>query len=374
MLLNAAGASEFFVICIGQLSSFPDLSGKHGKRSVRVFINNMTAGGYMADLSTTYMGLKLKNPVIAGSSGITGSVEDVKKAVDAGASAVVLKSLFEEQIHNESGYAIDTNEQLSYYAQAEDYIRSYTRGNDLKQYLDLIRGSKAAVGVPVIASINCVSSSEWTEFASQIQRAGADGLELNLFMLPSDLRKDSARNEQVYLDILERVTKQVGIPVAAKISYYFSGLANMTGKIASTGVSGLVMFNRFFSPDIDIESFEMKSSNVFSTPEELAMSLRWVAMLSSRVSCDIAASTGIHDGEALIKQLLAGAKAGQVVSVLYRKGYSAIGEMLGELDDYMERHGFSSLDEIIGKMSFDKADNPAAYERVQFMKHFSGIS
>lgn len=328
----------------------------------------------MADLSTTYMGLKLKNPLIAGSSGMTGSVEDVKKAVDAGAGAVVLKSLFEEQIRNESGSAIGSNEQLYYYAQAEDYIRSYTRGNDLREYLDLVSGSKDAVSVPVIASINCVSSSEWTEFASQVQRAGADGLELNMFMLPSDPRKDSSQNERIYLDILEKVTKLVSIPVAAKISYYFSGLANMAGKIAATGVSGLVMFNRFFSPDIDIETFKVKNSHVFSAPEELAISLRWVAMLSSRVPCDVAASTGIHDGKALIKQLLAGAKAGQVASVLYRKGYGAIGEMLSELDAYMRRHNFSCLDEMIGKMSVDKTDNPAAYERVQFMKYFSGIS
>lgn len=328
----------------------------------------------MADISTTYMGLKLRNPVIVGSSGMTESVEGVSKAAEAGAGGVVLKSLFEEQIHNETGYAIQTNEQLYYYAQAEDYIRSYTRGNDLRQYLDLITGCKAAADIPVIASINCVSSSEWMEFAFQIQRAGADALELNMFMLPSDPRVDSGQREEVYLDILEKVSRQISIPVAAKISYYFSGLTNMTGKIAETGARGLVMFNRFYSPDIDIDTFELKSSNVFSTPDELALSLRWVAMLSSRISCDIAASTGIHDGEALIKQLLAGAKAGQIVSVLYRRGYAAVGEMLEELHAYMERHGFSSLDEFIGRMSFDRADNPAAYERMQFMKYFSGIS
>ncbi|UZJ41375.1 dihydroorotate dehydrogenase-like protein [Prosthecochloris sp. SCSIO W1101] len=328
----------------------------------------------MADVSTAYMGLKLKNPLIVGSSGMTESVESVCKAAEAGAGAVVLKSLFEEQIHHESGYTIQTNEQLYYYAQAEDYIHSYTRGNDLKHYLDLISGCKDAVDIPVIASINCVSASEWTEFASQIQRAGADGLELNIFLLPSDPRKDGGQNEQAYLDVLEKVTRQVSIPVAAKISYYFSGLANMVGKIAATGTKGLVMFNRFFSPDIDIETFEVKSSHVFSVPEELAISLRWVAMLSSRTPCDIAASTGIHNGEALIKQLLAGAKAGQIASVLYRKGYAAIGTMLQELYDYMERHGFSSLDEVVGKMSLGRADNPAAYERVQFMKYFSGIS
>jgi len=328
----------------------------------------------MADLSTTYMGLKLKNPVIAGSSGMTESVESVTKAADAGAGAVVLKSLFEEQIHNESGYAIDSNEQDYYYAQAEEYIRNYTRGNDLREYLDLISGCKGAVDIPVIASINCVSSSEWTDFAVQAQRAGADGLELNMFMLPSDPERDSGQSEQVYLDVLEKVTGLISIPVAAKISYYFSGLANMVEKIASTGISGLVMFNRFFSPDIDIDKFEVKSTNVFSSPQDLSLSLRWVAMLSSRVPCDIAASTGIHDGTALIKQLLAGAKAGQIASVLYSEGYEVIGAMLGELDAYMERHNFSTLDEMVGKMSFEKSGNPAAYERVQFMKYFSGIS
>ena len=328
----------------------------------------------MADLSTTYMGLKLKNPVIAGSSGMTESVESVTKAADAGAGAVVLKSLFEEQIHNESGYAIDSNEQDYYYAQAEEYIRNYTRGNDLREYLDLISGCKGAVDIPVIASINCVSSSEWTDFAVQAQRAGADGLELNMFMLPSDPERDSGQSEQVYLDVLEKVTGLISIPVAAKISYYFSGLANMVEKIASTGISGLVMFNRFFSPDIDIDKFEVKSTNVFSSPQDLSLSLRWVAMLSSRVPCDIAASTGIHDGTALIKQLLAGAKAGQIASVLYSEGYEVIGAMLGELDAYMERHNFSTLDEMVVKMSFEKSGNPAAYERVQFMKYFSGIS
>ena len=336
--------------------------------------NNKTDGGIMADLSTTYMGMKLNNPVIAGSSGMTGSLENVRKAADAGAGAIVLKSLFEEQIHHESGYAIEANEQLYYYAQAEDYISRYTRGNDLREYLDLISGSKEQVDIPVIASINCVSPSEWTEFAAQIERAGADALELNLFMLPSDPAVDSGQRERTYLDILEDVTGRLRIPVAAKISSYFSGLANMAANIAGTGVRGIVMFNRFYSPDIDIDSFELKPSSVFSSPDEIAFSLRWVAMLSSRIPCDIAASTGIHDGTALVKQLLAGARVGQVVSALYKNGYSVIKGILEELDAYMARHGFSSLDEVIGKMSIGKTENPAAYERVQFMKHFGGIS
>ncbi|ASQ91453.1 diguanylate cyclase [Prosthecochloris sp. GSB1] len=328
----------------------------------------------MADISTTYMGLKLKNPVIAASSGMTESAEQVRKLAKAGAGAVVLKSLFEEQIRSESGYEINANEQNYYYAQAEDYIRSYTRGNDMRQYLDLVAECRDAVDIPVIASINCVSSSEWTEFAAQVQRAGADALELNLFTLPSDPVREGSMNEQVYLDVLGKVTKAVSIPVAAKISHYFSGLANMVQKIASTGVGGLVMFNRFYAPDIDIETIEIKSSNVLSSPEELATSLRWIALLSSRVPCDIAASTGIHDSAGLVKQLLAGAKAGQIASVLYRKGLGSIAEMLEELEAYMDRHDFGSLEKLIGRAAFGRAENPAAYERVQFMKYFGGLA
>ncbi|MBO8093032.1 MAG: dihydroorotate dehydrogenase-like protein [Prosthecochloris sp.] len=327
----------------------------------------------MPDFSTTYMGLKLKTPVIAASSGMTDSVEKVKKLAEAGAGAVVLKSLFEEQIRYESDYSIEENEQLYYFGQAEDYIRDYTRGNELREYLDLISACKDAVDIPVIASLNCVSASGWTSFASQIQRAGADGLELNMFILPSDPNRDSAVNEQVYFDIVNRISKDVTLPLAAKISYYSAGLASMVKKLSGTGIRGLVLFNRFFSPDIDIDTFEIKSSNLFSSPEDLSLPLRWVAMLSSMISCDIAASTGIHSGEALVKQLLAGAKAGQIASVLYHQGPGVIGTMLSDLEAYMNRHRFSSLGDIIGKVNLHNADNPAAWERVQFMKYFSDI-
>ena len=192
-------------------------------------------------------------------------------------------------------------------------------------------------------------------------------------MLPSDPLRTGDQNEAVYFEILDKITKTVKIPVAAKISYYFSGLSKMALKLSWTGIKGLVMFNRFFSPDIDIDRFEVKATNVFSTPAELATSLRWVAMLSSKLHCDIAASTGIHDGKAVIKQLLAGAKAVQIASVIYKKGFREVTLMLDEITAWMEQHNFKSLDEFVGKMSVKEADNPAAYERVQFMKHFSGI-
>lgn len=327
----------------------------------------------MANLSTTYMGLKLKNPIIIGSSGLTNSVENIKEAAANGAAAVVLKSLFEEQILHSASHTLMQNQGSNYYPEAEDYIRNYTRSSDLDNYLKLIRDSKKAVDIPIIASINCVSSREWTDFAKKIEEAGADALELNIFVLPSDPTKSGEQNEALYFDILEKITKTVKIPVSAKVSYYFSGMAKMALKLSWTGISGLVLFNRFFSPDIDIDNFEVKATNVFSTPAELSTSLRWVAMLSSQVQCDIAASTGIHDGKAVIKQLLAGAKAVQVASVIYKKGFKEVQFMLDEITVYMDQHNFKTLDQFIGRMSVKKAENPAAYERVQFMKHFSGI-
>ncbi len=327
----------------------------------------------MLTISTSYMGLKLKNPIIIGSSGLTNSVENIKEAAAHGAAAVVLKSLFEEQIQHAASHTLTQSDHTPYYPEAEDYVRNYTRQNDVENYLKLIRDCKQAVDIPIIASINCVSLAEWTDFALKIEQAGADGLELNIFILPSDPHQSGEDNEKVYFEIIEKIIKTVHIPVALKISYYFSGLARFALKLSWTGIKGLVLFNRFFSPDIDIEKFEIKATNVFSHPAELSQSLRWVAMLSTKVQCDIAASTGIHDGKAMIKQLLAGANAVQVASVIYKKGFQEIELMLAELEEWMTRHNFTSTEEFIGKMSIKKADNPAAYERVQFMKHFSGI-
>jgi dihydroorotate dehydrogenase (fumarate) len=327
----------------------------------------------MADLSTTYMGLKLRNPIIAGSSGLTNSIENLTKLDQQGAGAVVLKSLFEEQINYAVNKTFHQSENNYTYSEALDYISHYTRENDLEKYLKLIRDAKSKISIPVMASINCVSSMEWTSFAQSMQQAGADAIELNVFILPSDPRRKADQNEQVYFDIIQSVLKQVNIPVAVKISWYFSGFANMAMQLSWTGISGLVLFNRFFSPDIDIEKFEITTSNVFSSPEEMSLPLRWVAMLSDKVQCDISASTGIHDGSSAIKQLLAGAKTIQVASVLYKKGFEQIGLMTKEIEEWMNRHDFASTQDFIGKMSLKEVSNPASYERVQFMKFFSGI-
>lgn len=327
----------------------------------------------MADLRTRYMGLSLRNPIIVGSSGLTNSVEKIKELEKMGAGAVVLKSLFEEQIRFQINHSVTQSESVYSYPEAEDYIGNYTKETNVAEYLTLIRKCKSSVSIPIIASVNCVSSIEWISFAQKIQEAGADALELNIFILPSDPKRNSEQNEQVYFDIAMAIIKQVSIPVALKISYYFSSLTNTALKLSWTGIKGMVLFNRFYSPDIDIDKFEVTSSNVLSSPEEISTSLRWVAMLSDRLHCDISASTGVHDGEGVIKQLLAGAKAVQITSCLYKNGTGVIPEMLKFIEAWMDNHEFKTTNDFIGKMSFKEADNPAAYERVQFMKHFAGI-
>lgn len=321
------------------------------------------------------MGFKLKNPIIAGSSGLNKTVENLQKLEKHGAAAVVLKSLFEEQIMHEVNKVMnnkDNRENYSY-PEAEDYISNYTKEKDLNDYLRLIEQGKKTITIPLIASINCISASEWTTFAKKIENAGADALELNVFILPSDTKRDSAQNEQLYFDVVTEVMRQVSIPVALKVSHYFSSLAKTTLKLSWTGIAGMVLFNRFFSPEIDIDQFRVTSSHVFSTKDEIYTPLRWIAMLSDRLHCDIAGSTGVHDGEGAVKMLLAGARAVQIASVLYKNGFEAIGEINAFIEQWMDKHNFKTTDEFIGKMSVKFAENPAAYERVQFMKHFAGI-
>ncbi len=327
----------------------------------------------MVNIATTYMGLSLSSPVIIGSSGLTSSIDNIKEFATRGAGAVVLKSLFEEQIKYEIAHTSAHDLTANLYPEAQDYIANYSRNHRVSEYLDLIRTAKREVSIPIIASINCISSEEWVSFAKKIEEAGADALELNVFIMPSDPSFGAEHNEKVYFAILDEVKKLISIPIALKISYYFSGLAKMALKLSWAGAKGLVLFNRFYSPDININTMKVVATNVFSTPEEISTSLRWVAMLSDRVYCDVCASTGVHDSEGLIKQLLAGAKAVQIASTLYKNGFDRIDEMNSGLKAWMEQHGYEKIEDFVGKMSFKKAENPGAYERVQFMKHFAGI-
>ena len=327
----------------------------------------------MANLATTYMGLNIKSPLVIGSSGLTNSVENIEKFAKLGAGAIVLKSLFEEQIMHEASFVLKQDTSSNYYPEAEDYILNYTKQNSVQNYLDLIKEAKGKVDIPIIASINCTSASEWTSFAKSIEAAGADGLELNIFVMPSDINRSSEENEQVYFDIVNKVKQETSLPISVKLSYHFSSLANTLEKLSWTGIKSLTLFNRFFSPDIDVNKMEVKPSFVFSKAEDIGTSLRWVAMLSNRLRCELSASTGVHNGEAVIKQLLAGAQTVQIASVLYKDGIESVSGLLNDINKWMDEKGFADIAAFRGKMSIDKTTNPGAYERVQFMKHFAGI-
>jgi len=323
------------------------------------------------DLTTTYLGLQLNNPIIAGSSGKTDSTKKIQKLEQSGAGAVVLKSIFEEEIVFEHEDIMEEAQSAGVNLDQFDYYDFHLRGKKLNSYITLIKESKATVSIPIIASINCVYSHEWISFAEQIQDAGADAIELNMFFLPSDFTRSGQEQERIYFKIIDTLVNTVSIPIALKISYYYSSLGQMIQRLSKTGVSGLVLFNRFFSPDIDIDKLTIKPSFVLSSPDELAISLRWIAIMANKVECDLAASTGVHDGNAVIKQILAGAKAVQVASCLYKHGAEYIRDMYDTLSTWMKGNNYNSISEFRGKMSQEKTSNPAVYERVQFMKYFS---
>jgi len=326
----------------------------------------------MIDLSTKFMGLSLKNPIIAGSSGFSSSLAGIKKLEEGGAGAVVLKSIFEEEIFHEMNDLMKNVPETSRYMERFDYHDLVIKGENLAKYTTLISEAKQAVTIPIVASINCSYSYEWTDYAKRLESAGADALELNMFFLPTDQERNAEEIERAYFNVVEKIVEKVSIPVALKISYYFTCLGQTIQKLSKQGISGLVLFNRFYSPDFDIEELKVKQTNILSTPGDLATSLRWIAMMSQKADCDLVASTGVHDGEAVIKQLLAGAQAVQVVSTLYKNGPLYIQTMLDKLEDWMTRHGYEKLEDFRGKMSQDKSVDPAIYERVQFMKYFSG--
>ncbi|MCB2194744.1 MAG: dihydroorotate dehydrogenase-like protein [Bacteroidetes bacterium] len=323
----------------------------------------------MIDLSTNYMGFKLENPIIAASSGMTDSVDKIKNLEVNGVGAVVLKSLFEEQIMMEIDKTTAQN-LYNTYGDAEEYIEYYTRKHNIDNYLHLIEKSKAEVDIPVIASLNSFSVGRWVDFAEKIESAGADGIELNLFLLPGDQKFSGQEIENIYLDIIRSVRKNTTLPIAVKLSSYFTGLADSLIKMSKEQVSAMVLFNRFYSPDVDLENEQIVSSRIFSLPEENSNCIRWIGILSDKVDCDLAASTGIVDGYDALKNLLVGAKAVQVASTLYKNTAKQIGIMKHQMEVWMNEKGYKSLDEIIGKLSYKKIEKPMIYERAQFMKYF----
>ncbi|MCF6242645.1 MAG: dihydroorotate dehydrogenase-like protein [Bacteroidales bacterium] len=327
----------------------------------------------MPNLSTKYMGLKLKNPIIIASSGLTDTVESIKSLEENGAAAIVLKSLFEEEIVAEMDTQLKKMSSVSpLYPETLDFYEEYEDNNMSIQYIELIKKAKKEVKIPIIASINCVTADQWTYFPKEIEKAGADALELNLFLLPSDFKRDAQAINKVYLDIVKKVKEQINIPVALKVSYYSTDLALHLQKLSKSGIKALVLFNKFYSPDIDLDKMEITSGKILSSPDDMHISLRWMGIMAGRVKCDLAASTGVHEGKDVIKQILAGANAVQIASTVYLNGTEQIQKMLTDIQKWMNEKGFKSIDEFKGKMSQANINNPAAYERVQFMKYFRG--
>ena len=330
----------------------------------------------MIDLSTNYLGLKLKNPVVAASSGLTGSLEGLLNMEKPGAGAVVLKSIFEEEILLQAELEAQEAEKdpmiYSELSETLDYIDLHIKEGKLKDYLKLISDAKKNLSIPVIASINCISSEDWTHFTRKMEEAGADALELNIFLNPADFKNKEF--ERAYFKIIKKVLDNVKIPVAIKISKYFTRLGLSVKALSESGVAGIVLFNRFYTPDIDIEKIAITSANMFSTPEEQYETLRWTAIMSEKIDCDLAASTGIHKGEDVVKMILAGANVTQLASTLYINGPDQISRILKKLEKWMTEKGFDSLDQFRGMIARMYGDDPAAFERMQFMKNFSEIN
>ena len=322
------------------------------------------------DLTTEYLGLKLENPIAASSSPLSHSVDAIKRLEDAGAAAVVMYSLFEEQITVESYYldyylshGTDSfPEALSYFPE----MASYNVGPD--EYLNLIRQARESVQIPVIGSLNGISTGGWIDYASRIEEAGANALELNVYYIPTSLFMTGAEVEYIYIDILRQVKQTVSIPVAMKLSPYFSSTAHMANRLWEEGADGLVLFNRFYQPDFDLEKLEVAPRLVLSDSEDLRLPLRWVAILFGHLQLDFAITSGVHTCQDVLKSLMAGANVAMMASELLKNGLGRISQIIGEMTQWLEEHEYSSVRQMIGSMSQSHVPEPAAFERANYMK------
>lgn len=322
----------------------------------------------MKGLETKYLGLNLRNPLILSSSGLTSTVDKVIAADKAGVGAVVLKSIFEEQILSEI-VAVD---KYSDYPEAADYLRGYMTENTLGIYLEFIQECKHRCSIPIIASINCSENGDWVNFARVIENAGADAIELNIFLLPTDKHLSSEAIEKNYLEIIARVRDSITIPMVVKLASSFTNPLGIVREIYYRNINGVVLFNRFYSPDIDIERMSVHSSGVYSSQSELSNVIRWTGMVSSEIPLiDLGASTGVHTGEDAIKVMLAGAKAVHICSTVYKNGLEIVPEMLNFIKEWMQRHSFSTTRDFIGRLNAENTKDSMAYERTQFMRYFS---
>lgn len=322
----------------------------------------------MDKIKTKYLGLELKSPVILSSSGLSSTLQRIKDAEAAGVGAVVLKSIFEEQIMNEVAHV----DSYSDYPEAADYVRAYVQENSVGLYLKLIEDAKQQCDIPIIASINCRQAGEWVNYARVIEAAGADALELNIFLLPTDKEASSDDIERDYLDIITQVREAITIPLSVKLGAGFTNPLAIVREIYYRNVKGVVLFNRFYPTDIDIERMTVKAGDIFSHSSELANVLRWTAFVNGSLPLiDIAVSTGVHTGADAVKAMLAGASAVEIASVVYENGLQAVEEINGFINDWMCRHDFQTTRDFIGRMNAKNIPNPMLYERTQFMKYYS---
>ncbi len=322
------------------------------------------------DLSTKYLGLQLKNPLVVAACPLTGDVDNIKKLADAGAAAVVLPSLFEEQIEFEEAEtqrvydrgAESFAEALQYFPEMDDYRVGPTA------YLEHIEKAKRAASIPVIASLNGISEGGWVRYAKLMEDAGADALELNIYFIAADIDETSQQVEKRYLDLVAAVKESIGIPLGVKVGPYFSSPGNMAVRLAEAGADGLVIFNRFLQPDIDLEELEVTPRLVLSTHVEELLPMRWIAVLFGRVQASLALTSGIHDANGMLKALLAGADVGMIASVLYTKGFDQIPAILEGMKFWMEEKEYESIAQLKGAMSQKNCPDPKAFERGNYMK------
>lgn len=327
------------------------------------------------DLSTAYLGLKLPSPLVVSASPLSRDVDGICRLEDAGASAVVLYSLFEEQLHQEEAdlnYHIAAGtesfaESLTYFPQATEFHTGP------EGYLNHIRKAKAAVGMPVIASLNGSTLGGWTKFAAEIERAGADAIECNIYYIPTDPKITAADVEKTYLDIVRTVKQTVTIPVAVKLSPFFSNLSNFARRLDDTGADALVLFNRFYQPDIDLEELEIRPNVLLSTPQALRLPLTWIGILYGRIRASLAATGGVHGAEDVVKLLMVGANVTMLCSSLMRHGVNHLRHVERALREWMEEHEYESVAQMQGSMSQLRCPDPGAFERAQYMRAVKGM-
>jgi len=324
----------------------------------------------MIDLTTYYMGMKLRTPLVVSASPLSQEIGSIRRLEEVGASAVVLYSLFEEQLRQESvelDYHLNAGtesfaESLTFFPQASEY-RLGPEG-----YLEHIRKARQAVGIPIIASLNGATAGGWAEYAKEIEQAGADALECNIYSIPTDPDVSSAEIEQTYIDIVKSVKKSVSIPVAVKISPYFSNLANMAKRLDQAGANALVLFNRFYQPDIDLEELEIRPNVLLSTPQALRLPLTWIGILYGRVQASLAGTSGVHDAPDVIKLLMAGANVTMMCSALLRNGIDHLRYVEDGVVEWMQKHEYESVQQMQGSMSQLRCPDPGAFERAQYMR------